>query len=244
MVNFDCPRCGFQTDHKTNIINHIERKKVCKATNLDVSLIEYREQILDRTFIKIYNLIKENDNLKKVNETQTKKIEKLENEVSELKTKIVSKMGNSNVIGNHNNIININLTAWDNPNLNLEDIKKYYEQATKKLITSIPLLIKSIHFNSKHPENHNMCIKNARTKLAKVFDGEKWRTVSEDEIISAVIDSCEDLLEFYSNDNFPSYNVKINEMRKRDIDESIKDDIKTEVKKILYDNRGMVNVKN
>lgn len=45
---------------------------------------------------------------------------------------------------------------------------------------SIPTLIENIHFNKNTPENHNIIIKNNRSKVVKVFNGQEWKTMDED----------------------------------------------------------------
>ena len=30
MVNYTCPRCGFNTNHKTKYVSHLRRKFICK----------------------------------------------------------------------------------------------------------------------------------------------------------------------------------------------------------------------
>lgn len=46
MVEFKCPRCCYSTEHKTNIIKHINRKKLCELDNLDVDPKDYKDIIL------------------------------------------------------------------------------------------------------------------------------------------------------------------------------------------------------
>ena len=58
MVLYTCMRCEYETDRKSNFINHLSRKKICKPSNKDVT-INY--------MMRFYNL---NDSKK------TKKIEK------------------------------------------------------------------------------------------------------------------------------------------------------------------------
>jgi len=38
MVNYTCLRCEYQTDRKSNFINHLSRKKICKVTKNDVTI--------------------------------------------------------------------------------------------------------------------------------------------------------------------------------------------------------------
>ncbi len=195
MVNFECPRCEYNTDQKTHMVNHIERKKMCKATKIDISLEEYREQILDKTFSKIYKIMEENKILKE-------RIKKLENDL--VKSTCT---GNNNVINSNNIILNIQLTPYNDPKL--ENVEKYYKEAIKKVFLSVPTLIERIHFNEKLPENKNILISNFRTKVGKVFNGKKWETIDEDKLITELIDVNERALEEFANDN-PEHKTYIN----------------------------------
>ena len=47
MVKYECPRCDFNSDHKSNIISHINRLKLCKFTKLDINIKEYEECIIN-----------------------------------------------------------------------------------------------------------------------------------------------------------------------------------------------------
>ena len=46
MVNYKCPRCGYENNIKTKYINHLKRKKICEPilskTNLQKEYIKYR----------------------------------------------------------------------------------------------------------------------------------------------------------------------------------------------------------
>ncbi len=237
MVNFECPRCGYNADHKSHIIVHIERKKICKATINDISLEEYREYILDRTFSKVYPIIKENEQLKQKNM-------ELEKELKEIKTAMTTKMGNNNVLGNNNIVLNITLTPYNDPNL--ENVEKYYKEAIKKVFMSVPTLIERIHFNEKMPENHNILMSNFRSKVLKVFNGKKWETMDENKLIEELIDANEKALEDWADNNEDrmKYIKKYRDIKERDGPEKVNNDLKTEVKKVLYDNRKMIKIKN
>lgn len=237
MVNFKCPRCNFETDHRTNIINHIERKKICEVKNLDISLVEFREYILDNTFSKVYPIIRENEQLKQKNM-------ELEKELKEIKTAMTTKMGNNNVLGNNNIVLNITLTPYNDPNL--ENVEKYYKEAIKKAFMSVPTLIERIHFNEKMPENHNILMSNFRSKVLKVFNGKKWTVMNEDKLIEELIDANEKALEDWADNSEEKmkYIKKYRDIKERDGPEKVNNDIKTEVKKVLYDNRKMVKIKN
>ena len=40
MVNYKCPRCGYETHIKTIYVRHLERKIICKPKKGDIDLIE------------------------------------------------------------------------------------------------------------------------------------------------------------------------------------------------------------
>jgi hypothetical protein len=46
MVVYSCPRCGFVTDRTTNILNHVNRSRVCKPLVADISVKDNIENIL------------------------------------------------------------------------------------------------------------------------------------------------------------------------------------------------------
>ena len=54
--------------------------------------------------------------------------------------------------------------------------------------SAIPKLIKNIHFNPKHPENHNIKITNKKEPYIKVRKNDKWELQNKDETITDLID--------------------------------------------------------
>ena len=46
MVEYDCPRCGHNTKHRSHMKSHVNRKKICKPILADIELNEYSEKIL------------------------------------------------------------------------------------------------------------------------------------------------------------------------------------------------------
>jgi phage anti-repressor protein len=47
MVNYNCPRCGYNTQNKPNIVRHLNRKNICKPTKFDIDVIKYKQDIID-----------------------------------------------------------------------------------------------------------------------------------------------------------------------------------------------------
>jgi len=62
MVNYECYRCGYTNNNKSNIIRHIRRKNRCKPTRTNINLDESKEYILNgltyNEYINILNLDK------------------------------------------------------------------------------------------------------------------------------------------------------------------------------------------
>jgi hypothetical protein len=211
---------------------HIHKKIQCDPEKSNLNVLEYEDEILnafeDKEFLyeKIKKLEQEN--------------KRLQDELDKLKCSgSVSNVSNSTV--NSNNIVlNIQLTPYNDPKI--ENVEKYYKEAIKKMFLSVPTLIERIHFNKDLPENHNILINNFRTKIAKVFDGNKWKTIDEDELIKELINTNELALEDFAKEN-PKYQQhidKYNKMKDRDSEEKVFKDLKFEVKRVLYDNRDMV----
>jgi hypothetical protein len=79
MSNYQCPRCHYITDRKSNLKNHYNRKKVCKTTYSRISIKDCKEQ-LDSLKKVITNVLNEHN-----------EIEQLKSEVENLKNKLNEK---------------------------------------------------------------------------------------------------------------------------------------------------------
>jgi len=253
MVNYECPRCEFSCTMKSTMKNHIQRKNPCKSVKFDINISEYEELILNREFSMIKCILCDeifnnkdiyNDHKLDCDKKILEKIKKIEEENNSLKNQLTTKQSFGNTTHNTTNInFNFNLTSYNDPNL--DGVEKYYLSAIKKMFMSIPYIIEQIHFNSDFPENHNICIKNFRTKLAKVFNGREWKTMNEDQLIDELIDTYERLLEDWAEDNPKRmhYIEKYNDIKLRDGKSKVYKDLKDEVKKLLYDKRDMIKIK-
>ena len=247
MSEYNCPRCGINFNQKNDIRRHINRKNLCKPSLLDLIPKDFETQILNKEKITKYTCICGISffNINSLNNHEQTicdkfKIEKLEKELEKAKA---SSSSTTNITNNHiqnqNNII-INITPYNDPNL--DNAEKYYLAALKKMFMSVPYIIEQIHFNTDFPENHNLCIRNYRTKLAKVFNGREWKTMDEDRLIDELIDTYERLLEDWAEDNPKrmQYIEKYKEIKERDGKSKVYKDLKDEVKKLIYDKRDMI----
>ena len=111
---------------------------------------------------QIYNLQEEIDLLKKEN-----KVINFENNIT-----------------NYNNIVINNFGKENIDYITDSMLKKMLKQGSK----SIPKLIKEIHFNPNHPENHNIRIKNKKLKYAEIRENNKWKYKHKKAVLDDLVD--------------------------------------------------------
>jgi len=235
---YKCSVCEHTTDLNNNIKRHI--KTTCKEATVIKNNLCVECKYCNKTYksnlylirhlkiCKLYDHIKENEKLKLENE----KVKK-ENEI----------LKNSGVMINSNNTINnitINITPYTHPNL--EGMEKYYLTALKKIFLSVPTLVEYIHFNNEHPENHNIYISNYRNKMVKVYDGENWDLVSDEEAIKNLLNTYELLFENWAEGNpeRTKYIDKYRYIKERDGEAVVAKGLFEELKRLIYNKRGMV----
>ncbi len=240
-MEFSCSICNYSSDVKKNVTRHLSRKNKCGEQNDIYVLIETNVEYICEYCKKAFTLKK---NLTRhLTICKTKKTN-LEEENKKLKEElaIAKALAKKPSTVNNNTQININLAPWNDPKLPV-DVEKYYREAVKKIFLAVPTLIKSIHFNNDFPENHNICIKNGRSKTAKVYNGKEWETVDEDQLIRTLINDYEHTLEDYAEENNPKYLKQIKEIKDRDTEEKVYDDLHIEVKRVIYDRNHMIKIK-
>ena len=92
---------------------------------------------------------------------------------------------------NTNNIetqnINIIINAFGNENTDYIDDKAILA-CIGRVYKSIPSLLEKIHFDPKHPENHNIKITNKKLPYASVMgNNQKWKTVDRKDAIETMV---------------------------------------------------------
>ena len=161
-MGFKCLRCGYIGTQKNHILRHLEKKKSCDS---NISNITQKDCI---------KIIKEDD--------KDFAIEKLLSEIEKLKKTIINlnnsgdncNIINGDISGNNNNIYNIEIkvNAFDKTDYSV--LKNNISSCIKDGVIDEAKLIKFLHFNKEHPENHNVKITNKRDNNIKVFNGEKF----------------------------------------------------------------------
>ena len=154
------------------------------------------------------------------------KLKSYEKELAEVKAQIAiildkqatcaqtNNHNNNNTIDNqtNNNIetqVNININAFGNENTEYLDDKAILE-CIGRVYKSIPSLVEKIHFDPKHPENHNIKITNKKLPYASVMgNNKKWKTVDRKDAIDTMVNNSYYILD----DKFKENKNKISESK-------------------------------
>ncbi len=256
MVQYQCPRCGYKSS-KYNVKRHIKNinQKSCALVLNDIVPTEEHIIILNNSFNcefcqKSYTT-KSSLKRHQVTTCQTR-IKQLESENARLQEKLkeveLKQQTNSTTINNPTFNIQINVNGYRQTSFeHLTDRK--YKRAIGRMIYSVPQMIENVHFDPKVPENHNIYISNIKNKYAMVWDGNKWCSKPQDQVIDQLINDQEYAIEEWlgEGDNFPKEMKKFNEyLEKKENSnkaEEIKEVIKEEVKLLLYNNRKIITFK-
>ena len=195
-VIYDCG-CGKFYSHRASFYRH---KKQCSYADTNhkepENIIQSLQERLDK---------------------QDKEIERKNQEMDELRKKIEMLIENTNGSNTNNTHIQ-NQTIKNQNNIDTQNIfivnnfgSENMDYLTDKEITNliknngpvicIPKLIESIHFDPRHPENHNIKVTNMKNNHAKIFNDNKWITTNKKRAIDSMIENSCVLLEEKYQDN-------------------------------------------
>ena len=131
---------------------------------------------------------KENELIKKEKKAMGKEIEKL-----------IDKVGN---VTTNNNMLQQNIIINNYGNENLDYLTEGYLTSLLKIpCGSVLTLLKDIHFNANHPENHNVKIPNRKEKFAIVYMNGEWKLRNKKDVISSMVDMSYNIVDCYFEDN-------------------------------------------
>jgi hypothetical protein len=77
---------------------------------------------------------------------------------------------------------------------------KYLTGLIHKPFDSVQSLLKIIHFNPKHPENHNIKISNRKQKYANVYNSGNWEFKNKKDVIENIVDNGFNIIECHYED--------------------------------------------
>jgi hypothetical protein len=269
-MTYTCPRCGYETDRKSSITRHFDRKTKCESILKNVKLdTKALGKVLNKKNNKtdiiiyecsckrVYNRL---DNYKKhqtrcpssrkenENDSTLKELVKMLNEqrqedkkaISELKD-LVKKAGiTQNITNNITN--NIVILPYKETDVSHLTGRDYYK-ALSRCVLSIPQLISDTHFNPNKPENHNIYISNISRGNAMIWDGSKWILKNQNEVIDNLIKENEYRLEDWVSEGskkYPKAMEKFEKYIEKRDEKGVPELIRTEIKMMLYNNKDMI----
>ena len=254
MVSYLCPRCGYETNKKCNIKTHFNRKKGCKPIRSEIDIKEFRESILNGTYKEdsfAINRISDNEIVVIGDVDASEHFAEaniLENKIKELEETINNLKSQTHTVINNNNSTNINVNITlphSSSNYGFLSDKDYI-QCINRMMLSVPTLIQKVHFDAKHPENHNICITNSKNKRVMVYNEEQWDLCNQENIINELINNNEIVLEEWldhGDEKYPKAMEKFQKYLELKEEDGVVDKIKEEIKLMLYNNRKLVNIK-
>jgi hypothetical protein len=157
-------------------------------------------------------------------------------------------ISNNNINSNNNNMVNNNqqnITLVGYKNEDLDKLDKSEILAIMKRGFQAPVeLTRTIHFNPKYPEFHNIYIPKINERYGMVFTNDKWRLIDKNDLIDDIYENKRDFI-IQNLDNFIN---QLDEFKKKslkrwlDINDNDDESIittKEDIKKLLFDNRHL-----
>ena len=198
-----CKRCGHTTTKRNKLKLHLERKFICEASISDVDPETLIKELYSSSEFKCRYCIKSYKHRsgrslhEKYCSHKHKHKQQQQQTQANISANIVSNTtnhnNNNNTINNTQNIYIINLNPgqqlpnkFGNENINYLNpsfLEKLINDSKKGSESAINKLVKAIHFNEEHPENHNMCINNLRSKHAEIYDGKNFIVRDKKEVL-------------------------------------------------------------
>jgi len=191
---YQCKTCNKWYCGKSGISHH---KKTCSSKNMNPNPTVSEQPVVGvnatPTTDPVCNVQKDTPSVQEiVNEMKLA----FEKERQEMKAQIAMLLdkhaGTSSTNCNNTNIetqqnITININSFGNENTDYIDNKAILA-CISKVYKSIPSLLEKIHFDPKHPENHNIKITNKKLPYASVMgNNQKWKTVDRKDAIETMV---------------------------------------------------------
>jgi hypothetical protein len=256
-MTYTCNICNYTTKYKKDFIRHLNRKNKCDEEDLvynykDYNSTEYKyicdhcnKEFTRKDSLKrhLKNRCKFKKAIKETKEDIKDKLEDMLVEMSEMKKLIKNQKQIVNETKINNNIM-VN-------NFGSENIDYITEKVLNNIMSypksSIPKLIKQIHFNPNHPENHNIRIKNKKLKYAEVKENNEWKLKHKRQVLDDLVDfgyiTLEDHKENIESEEMDDLLIKgFNKLMKGFNDNKIKKEIMKDVELEVLNGSNELNL--
>jgi hypothetical protein len=233
---YNCKLCNKEFNNRCNKWRH---EQLCKKKNNTIDNINNNELIeLKNKNTELENSLKEIKELLINSKIHHKTLQKINNQLN-------------NTTNNNNITINntINLVSLGSENLSEVLNKKEKLNILKDMYGSLCKIVQYIHFNDKFPQFKTMLITNMQNNIAYKYDEDENRfiTISKDELLNDLISiRLDDIIAFNEE---VGEKLDINSKKKIetfldtiDNNEKLRENKKSELKIILYNNRNFVEM--
>ena len=226
---FPCEYCGQRFKHKSSMYKHI--KYTC-TKNKDEDI----KELVRLMNLQLEQKDKELDIHKKQLESQSKQLEFQSRQIDKLAAKLEIN-GSFNTMINIQNIQLLSFKDTDYSHLTEKD----YVQCIKEEDFCVKQLIEKIHFNASKPENMNIYISNLKDKYLMVYENGNWNIKNKKEL-DLLYEKKEMMLEEWINvqDTYPELKEKFNRYLHAIEDDEVLNNIKEEVKLMMYNKRNLI----
>jgi hypothetical protein len=174
-----------KNDNNVNNVNiNVNIKNQQYKCNFCEKIFSYRQS----KYLHAKKCQKKDKNILILDDEKIKIIENLKTENEILKNSKNTTIQNNSITNNNNNNNTIIINAFGKENLKYIDKEYIHGLIREGPYGSIRKLIKYIHFNPDHKENHNIKIPNRRDKYAMVYDGKIWQVKNKKNMITTIAD--------------------------------------------------------
>ena len=199
----------------------------------------------DAQFTRKYNCTRhQNKCRRRVEGDKEDKIIELQDKIDKLGKLLESKTVGSgaNIIGNNNTVIDKQQNNIIINNYKSENTEYITNRVLQKIlmmgpVLAVPRLMRYLHFNKKHPENHNLAITNIQSKFAHVRNNNMWqvRLLNEllEELVSSKFNMLDEYFEMGGRDKISKLKANSYEKYREKIYED--DDVRDQLKNKLYE---------
>lgn len=180
-TKWHCAICNCNFQRKLALENHYKTRKHRDKLEKDIDVQEVYElrKQLEEEKNKVTQLKYEN--------------EKLKSQLSKKKCKYYNNSSHYENCTINNIQINLNVNPYGCENWDY--LKDEIITIMRGVNTCIPEMVKKLHFDKNHPENHNIKFLNKKLSTMKTFNGEEWKTSHKKDVIESLITNLVDKLE-------------------------------------------------
>jgi predicted RNA-binding Zn-ribbon protein involved in translation (DUF1610 family) len=210
---YSCKRCGYKSEFKSSLRNHLSRKNECKSNLQNISRNDLLQELNNKPE-KVFNCNKcGKEYLLRQSKWKHEKTcnYKIEETNEDLKEQVIN--DNNLKIDNQQNetieILNkkieylelkLKLKYKSNSNIRIFGKENYdyinddtlFELKSSKLI--LYEFVKYVHFNKDHPENHNFYISNLRSNKVHIYREDRFIVEDKKTVLNELIIKIKDKL--------------------------------------------------